>query len=189
MNLTTPPIQSPAAGKLLIAEPYMGDENFERTVILLCEHNANGSFGLVLNQPTQLTLSDVIDDTYSDQKLLIGGPVDRNTLHFVHRLGNQVENAITIGENIQWAGNFDYVKTMLNIGTINADDIRLFVGYSGWGAGQLQREMDRNAWFVADADASLIFDTPVNAIWRATLKKMGGNFRVIANYPTDPRLN
>jgi putative transcriptional regulator len=181
--------QQPAAGKLLISEPFMGDDNFERTVILLCEHNENGSFGLILNQEMPLTLLDVISDTYSEQPIFSGGPVQLDTLHFLHRLGHEVEQTIEVTKGVYWGGNFDYVKTALNYRNQPHADIRLFVGYSGWEAGQLQNEVNRNAWYISEADAALIFDTPTKNVWRETLRRMGGNYRVISNYPTDPRLN
>ena len=167
----------------------MGDKNFERTVILLCEHNANGSFGLVLNQETEFTLSNVIDDNYSEQPIFTGGPVQKNTLHFLHRLGNEVDGTTKVTEGIYWGGNFDYIKTVLNYQSQVNDSVKLFVGYSGWEAGQLQQELDRNAWYVTDADPSLVFDTPPKDIWRGILRQMGGTYKVISNYPTDPRLN
>jgi putative transcriptional regulator len=176
-------------GKLLIAEPFLGDPNFERSVVLLCEHNKKGSFGLVLNQKTNLTLADVMDDVYMDFPIYLGGPVEQNTLHFIHRLGNQVEGAIEIGNGIYWSGDFDNIKSLINIGVIKEQDIRLFVGYSGWGAGQIDNEMKRNSWIISETNANFIFDTPSDQFWRAILKSMGGEYKVLSNYPTDPRLN
>jgi putative transcriptional regulator len=179
----------PANGKLLISEPFMGDPNFERSVVMLCEHNAKGSFGLVLNQKTNLTLSDVMDGVYVDLPIYLGGPVEQNTLHFLHRLGNQVEGTIDVGNGIYWAGDFDNVKTLINIGVIKEQDIRLFVGYSGWGVGQLDNEIKRNSWIISETSADFIFDTPSDQFWRAILKNMGGEYKVLSNYPIDPRLN
>lgn len=189
MHFETPQHQQPEAGKLLISEPFMGDENFERTVILLCEHNTNGSFGLVLNQKTKLTLSDVIDDNYSEQPIFTGGPVQQNTLHFLHSLGNEVLYTSKVADGIYWGGDFEHIKSMLNYKSGETDEVKLFVGYSGWEAGQLQKELGRNAWYVADADPTLIFETPPKDVWRRVLRKMGGSYKVIANYPIDPRLN
>lgn len=189
MLFETPQNQQPKAGKLLISEPYMGDENFERTVILLCEHNDKGSFGLVLNQKTQLTLSDVIDNNYSEQPIFTGGPVQQNTLHFLHRLGKDVINTSKVADNIYWGGDFEQIKSMLNYKSGETSAVKLFVGYSGWEAGQLQLELARNSWYITNADASLIFDTPPKDVWRSVLRQMGGNYKVISNYPTDPRLN
>jgi putative transcriptional regulator len=176
-------------GKLIIAEPFLGDRNFERSVVILCEHSEQGSFGLVLNQLTNLHLDDVMENVYGDFPLFLGGPVEHNTLHFIHRLGNQIAGTIDIGNGIYWSGDFDEVKTLINIGKISANDIRLFVGYSGWGIGQLDAEMKQNSWIVSETDASTIFDTPTKEFWHAVLKRMGGEYKVLSHYPTDPRLN
>src|SRR6218665_3318782 len=93
--------------KILIAEPFLGDPNFERSVVLLCEHNAEGSFGFVLNQESSLRLADVVEGVYADFPLYIGGPVEQNTLHFIHRLGDMVDNTVEIGNGIYWSGDFE----------------------------------------------------------------------------------
>lgn len=180
---------NPTKGKLLIAEPFLGDENFERSVVLLCEHSSFGSFGLVLNQLTNLKLADVMDDIYSDFDLYTGGPVEQNTLHFIHRLGNRIQDTIPIGNGIYWSGDFENIRTLINQGEIATNDIRLFLGYSGWSAGQLSNEIARDSWIVSETNANFIFDTPSSQFWREVLKRMGGEFKVLANYPTDPRLN
>lgn len=138
----------PTQGDLLIAEPYLGDPNFERSVILLCEDNEKGSFGLVLNQRSNLMLKDAIDDCYADIPLYVGGPVEHNTLHYVHRLGNLIPEAVDLGKGLFWSGDFETLKTMINIGKVEEKDIRFFLGYSGWGEGQLDTEMNRNSWIV-----------------------------------------
>lgn len=176
-------------GKILIAEPFLGDKNFERSVVLLCEHTTEGSFGLVLNQLTNLKLDDVMENIYSELPLYLGGPVGQNTLHFIHRLGNQIDGTIEIGNGIYWAGDFEQVKTLINIGKISENDIRLFVGYSGWSGGQLKNEIKQDSWILSEPDASLIFETPSKNFWREVLKRMGGQYKVLSNYPTDPRLN
>ncbi|MBC8110948.1 MAG: YqgE/AlgH family protein [Verrucomicrobia bacterium] len=179
-----------ASGKLLIAEPFLGDPNFERSVILICQHDEQGSFGLTLNQTTNLYLKDVLkDEIYAHIPIYQGGPVEKNTLHFIHNLGNLVEDTIQIAEDLYWSGDFEQVKTLLNIGKITEEDIRFFVGYAGWSAGQLAGELTQNAWIVTDAEADFIFNTPAEQCWRAILKKMDGKYKAIANYPKDPRLN
>jgi putative transcriptional regulator len=176
-------------GKIIIAEPFLGDKNFERSVVILCEHSEEGAFGLVLNQETNLRFDDVMDNIYADFPLFLGGPVEQNTLHFIHRLGNKITGSIEIGEGIYWSGDFEEIKTLINIGKISVNDIRLFIGYSGWAGGQLESEMKQNSWIVSETDASIIFDTPSKEFWRAVLKRMGGEYKVLSNYPTDPRLN
>jgi putative transcriptional regulator len=177
-------------GSILVAEPFLGDPNFERSVVLVCEHTQRGSFGLVLNQPTQLTLQDVMQESpFLDLPLYLGGPVQQNTLHFIHRLPNLVPDSIPVARDLYWGGDYEEVKTLLNIGKIQETDIRFFLGYSGWSSGQLESELSEDAWIVSKADASFIFDTPSEQFWRGVLKKMGGKHKLLANYPIDPRLN
>ena len=186
MNANTPAVTS---GSLLIAEPFMGDTNFDRSVVLICEHSPAGTFGLVLNQTTDLNLSDVIEDVYVDQQLFIGGPVQQNTLHFIHRRPDLIDGAVRISDGLYWSGDFEQVKQAVNIGTLTERDIRFFVGYSGWDAGQLAGELGQKAWIISRADTAFLFDTPADQFWRGVLKRMGGEYKSIAHYPVDPRLN
>ena len=179
----------PKAGKILIAEPFLGDPNFERSVVIICEHSEQGSFGLVLNNISKNTISDVLSDVFVDYPLYIGGPVEQNTLHFIHRLGHLIEDSVDLGNGLYWSGDFESVKSLINIGTIKSEDIRFFLGYSGWGAGQLKKELSQNTWILSDIDAEGVFENSPKEFWRLVLKKMGGDYKVLANYPVDPRLN
>src|SRR5215204_6333021 len=101
----------PEKGRLLISEPFLPDPNFERTVVLLCEHNAEGSFGFVLNKPSAIKVNEVMEDFSNfDTVVFVGGPVQQDTLHFIHRNVN-IENAIDIAENIYWGGDFESLVT------------------------------------------------------------------------------
>jgi putative transcriptional regulator len=177
------------SGKLIIAEPFLGDPNFDRSVVLICEHSKSGSFGLVLNQATESQLSDVVEDLYPEFPLYIGGPVEQNTLHYIHRLGDLIEDSVNLGNGLYWSGDFETIKSLINIGTIQPQDIRFFLGYSGWGKDQLNDEYAQNTWIVSNTDAELIFDNSPKQFWRTVLKRMGGDFKVLSNYPIDPRLN
>ncbi|GAB2579035.1 YqgE/AlgH family protein [Spirosoma areae] len=184
---TTPPIVR--NGDLLIAEPFMGDTNFERSVVLVCEHNQAGTFGLVLNQLTDIHLSDVIEEIQPDLPLFVGGPVQQNTLHFIHRRPDLIDSSIRIEAGLYWSGDFDQIKQAVNLGTLTGHDVRFFIGYSGWGEGQLANELHQKAWIVSRTNADFLFDTPTNEFWRGVLKRMGGEYKSIAHYPVDPRLN
>ena len=181
--------ETPKVGNVLVAEPFLGDPNFERSVVLICEHSDEGSFGLVLNNPSKNTIADVFDDIYVEFPLFVGGPVQQNTLHFVHRLGHLIEESIDLGNGIFWSGDFESVKSLLNIGSIKTEDIRFFIGYSGWGAGQLNSELAKDSWIISDINAELLFEEYNSQFWRTVLKRMGGDYKVLANYPVDPRLN
>ncbi|MCY7350226.1 MAG: YqgE/AlgH family protein [Cytophagaceae bacterium] len=184
------PTQHVKNGDLLIAEPFLGDPNFERSVVLICEHNELGSFGLVWNQTVQLHLDDVLsDDIYPEVALYVGGPVEKNTLHFIHRRPDLISKSRLVAEGIYWGGDFDEIRQMLNLGTLSVTDIRFFIGYSGWSAGQLSDELKRDSWIVTPASGEALFDTPTDQFWRAVLRQMGGQYRVMSHYPTDPRLN
>ncbi len=177
-------------GDFLIAEPFLGDPNFERSVVFLCESNELGAFGLVVNQETQLKLGDVLDeDIYHDFPLFLGGPVENNTLHFLHRRPDLISNGVLIKENLYWGGDFEQVKTCLNLNQIGTDEIRFFAGYSGWGEEQLKDELEQKAWIVTTTDADFLFTTPAGSFWREILRQMGGEYRSIAHYPVDPTLN
>ena len=181
----------PGRGDLLISEPYLPDPNFERSVILLCEHNDDGSFGFVLNQQSRLSLAEVIDDAPdAELPLFIGGPVQQDTLHFIHRSHHLKEESKQIGEDIYWGGDFEKLLFLFDTNQITADEVRIFIGYSGWSPGQLMDELEAKSWIVnKNARAQQIFEFSHGELWREILKNMGGRFRMFSNFPTDPRLN
>ncbi|GAB3343321.1 YqgE/AlgH family protein [Marivirga atlantica] len=184
-------IDTPAKGDLLISEPLLPDNNFDRTVILLCEHNEEGSFGFVLNKLSMLNVDEVLDEVESFKtNLYVGGPVQQNTLHFIHDIEPLYQSGQLIQEGLCWGGDFDLLISLLKANAIDQNKIRFFVGYSGWSEFQLQQEIDENTWIVArGVHPSYIFNTDPDKLWKDTLEKMGGRFKVYANYPTDPKLN
>ena len=181
---------SPAKGMLLISEPFLEDPNFDRTVILLCEHNEQGSFGFVVNKSANLTLKEVVEISESnDQQLYIGGPVEHNTLHFIHRFPS-LDNAVEIVNGIYWGGDFDQLLSLLDTGQATEEDVKFFVGYSGWDTEQLGEEVKLNSWIVSDIkDPDLLFLQEEDKLWKKVLDGLGGKFSIYSNYPSDPRLN
>lgn len=184
-------IPDPKGGDFLISEPFLPDPNFERSVVLLCENNPEGTFGLVLNKGTDLLLEDVLEEQIPfNGTLNVGGPVEQNTLHFLHRLKQPVEGSIEIGEGLFWSGDFEQIKSMLWTGEAEEEDVKFFLGYSGWSEGQLREELDKQSWFVRPgATAQQVFDLEEDALWKSVLEGMGGKYKVFSNYPIDPRLN
>ncbi len=180
----------PEKGRLLISEPYLPDPNFERTIILLCENNDEGSFGFVLNKPSLVKVSEVMEEVKGyDLPALVGGPVQQDTLHYLHR-NPALEDSIEIAPGIYWGGNFENLLLMMDTRQMDHKDIKFFLGYSGWTAGQLEEELEQDSWIVSDkVSEELIFDTPPESMWKKTLTIMGGRFSIYSNYPTDPRLN
>ena len=180
----------PKKGSILVSEPYLADPNFERTIILLCEHNAEGSFGFVLNKPSQAKITDLIEGMKNfDATVYVGGPVQQDTLHYIHRL-DTLEDAVEIGNGIYWGGNFEQLNLMLLSQKLTDADLKFYLGYSGWSEGQLEEELKANSWIVSDTvDEKLVFETNPEIMWQKALKAMGGRFSVYSNYPVDPRLN
>ena len=181
----------PENGDLLISEPYLPDPNFERTVILLCEHDENGSFGFVLNKPSNSGLSELIEEAEGfDSTVYVGGPVQQNTLHFLHKSPNKLSSDKEIVNGVYWGVDFDNLLTSINTKVVDENDLKFFIGYSGWSEGQLLDELKAKSWIVyKKATPELVFDMNAEELWKEALQNMGGKYRVISNYPTDPRLN
>ncbi|MCG8319755.1 MAG: YqgE/AlgH family protein [Cytophagales bacterium] len=181
----------PKKGDLLISEPFLPDPNFERTVIIICQHSEEGSFGFVLNKPSVMKFDEVMEDIVDFRETLyVGGPVQQDTLHFIHRAGDLIEGGVEISKNLYWGGNFETLKILIENKQINPNDFKFFLGYSGWGSGQLLDEIKTDSWIISPrATHEKIFDYKPEKLWRDILKEMGGRFRMFSNYPDDPRLN
>lgn len=181
----------PGKGDLLISEPYLPDPNFERTVIFLCEHDDNGTFGFVLNKNANVGLGEIVDEAGNyPARLFVGGPVEHDTLHFIHREPKLAYSSREVVNGVYWGGDFNKLSEMMNTRTIQTEDIRFFIGYSGWAAGQLMDEMRAKSWIVLkNTTQEMIFDWDNQDLWKACLQTMGGKYRLISNYPKDPRLN
>lgn len=180
----------PGIGILLISDPFLKDPNFMRTVVLLCEHNTEGTFGLVLNRKTEYTLGDLITNLEGiTVPVFYGGPVQTDTLHFIHQLPDLIPGAQEIAKDIYWGGDFEAVTDLLINNQLNASKIRFYLGYSGWGSGQLDDELKEKSWLTEKATKQLIFEKDEQSIWKKSLQQMGGEYEQLINYPIDPQLN
>jgi putative transcriptional regulator len=180
----------PKAGRLLVSEPYLPDPNFERTIILLCEHNEEGTVGFVMNKPSLSKLGELIKDLSQLENIVcMGGPVQQDTLHYIHRCA-EIEGAVEVSEQIYWGGAFEQLIEKLETHKLRPEDVKFFLGYSGWSPGQLDDEIKANSWIVSNLVSNeLIFETSEQEMWKKTLKMMGGRFSMYSNYPVDPSLN
>jgi putative transcriptional regulator len=182
-------ITKPAKGLLLLAEPFMADPNFKRSVVFLCENQKSGSVGFILNRPMPLKLSEAVEDIYNfDATLYFGGPVQTDTLHFIHNVP-QLDGCIRIIDGLYWGGNFDVLKEMINSGKVKPENFRFFLGYSGWDMSQLDTELAERSWIIHPATANHIFKTKPDKLWKEVLKEMGGEYAMMVNFPEDPSLN
>jgi Putative transcriptional regulator len=178
------------SGSILISEPLLLDSNFSRSVVLITEHSPLGAFGLVLNKPLKKRISDVIDGFGSvNFPLYSGGPVDKDTLHFIHSLGDRVQGSIKVGENLYWGGNFEDLQEMAKLGILSAGQVRFFIGYSGWMANQLENELKEKSWVVSNISSTEIFFTQPDDLWEQSVRMLGQKFNIWLNYPADPIYN
>ncbi len=178
------------AGALLVSPPMQWDPNFRRAVVLLCEHTDSGSFGLILNRSLTIVMEQVFEDLSGlDEEISWGGPVQPETLHFLHRLPELIPGGIEIRPGIYWGGDFEAVKQAIQAEELELDDIRFFLGYSGWLPGQLADEVGHGGWILTESNTDTVFDTAESAVWGQTLRSMGGSFAILANFPDHPSLN
>jgi putative transcriptional regulator len=180
----------PASGILLIADPFLKDPNFLRSVVLLCEHQTEGSFGFVLNRPFENTLDELIPELEGFPiPVFEGGPVQKDSLHFLHQLPVEIPGGQEIIKGVYWGGDFEAVISLLKEGRLNPDKIRFFIGYSGWSEGQLNTEMTEKTWLTVAAEKELVFHEKYQEIWKAALRHLGGEYEMMINFPLDPQLN
>src|SRR5580765_1788394 len=183
-------METPETGKILVAEPFMEDPYFKGSVVFLCECKSEGAFGLILNKPTEMKVHEVVDDFPSgDNVIYYGGPVQPNTLHYLHRRGDLLPDSTEVADGIFWGGDFEKLIFLLDTKQISPEEIKFFFGYSGWDEDQLTREINENSWIIGASTPEYLFDEDPNQLWRTVLRNMGDRFRVIANFPDNPSLN
>lgn len=185
------------AGELLVATPVLGDPNFRRAVVLVVEHEpSEGTLGVVLNRPTQVSVGQVLEP-WTDLATLpsvvfTGGPVaPTSALALAQAVGN--------GEPLGWRG-LDGGPLMSRIGLVDLEappevlaaeitSLRVFAGYAGWGSGQLESEIEEGAWYVLPGEPADCFFTDPARLWHEVLRRQGGDLALVATYPDDPRMN
>jgi putative transcriptional regulator len=181
---------SPAPGVLLIADPFLKDTHFQRSVVMLCDHHEEGSFGFVINKKFEHKLDQLIAG-FSGFPLDVyyGGPVQTDTLHFMHQYPNHIPGGMQVADGVYWGGDFSLLTEKLQGGVLDASRLRFYIGYSGWGRGQLQNELDEKSWLTVSATRKLIFHRNIEEVWKDSLLHLGGEYRAMINYPLDPQLN
>ena len=180
----------PGPGILLIADPFLKDPNFLRSVVLLCDHKEEGSFGFVLNKKFDQSLDELLEN-FEGFKLPVyyGGPVQPDTIHFVHQYPDLIQDSYQIGDDIYWGGNFETITALIKNNSIDLNKIKFFIGYSGWSDGQLNTELEEKSWLTVAATKKIIFNTNPAEIWKGSLKQLGGEYEMMVNFPIDPQLN
>lgn len=181
----------PKNGSLIVSEPFMADPNFKRSVVLLTEYEDAGALGFILNQRGDFLLDDLMPELKgSDFPVHIGGPVAMDTLHFVHSCYDKINSGLQIRNGVYWGGNFETVKVLLSTNQLNRNEIKFFVGYSGWASGQLNEEINQNAWLVTDQySPEVIFVENEENLWREVVIGLGPRYAHIVNFPENPQWN
>lgn len=178
-------------GRLLIAEPFMQDPHFKRSIVFICEHNSDGTVGLVINKTVGLQINEVLDDFPPfDAEVFLGGPVQAQRLFFIHKKGDLIPKSILVQGDIYWSGEFSILKELIQKGLITPNDIRFFLGYSGWEPEQIIGELKEESWLISPSSSELLFgETDPDDLWAAVLKEKGDQFAMMANFPEDPSFN
>lgn len=178
------------AGNLLIADPFLKDPNFMRTVVLLCDHQPEGTIGFILNRKYSKNIGELVAnlDTCA-LPVYYGGPVQTDTVHFLHRCPDLIGDGLPVGNGVFWGGDFERVAELLQSGELAEEKIRFYIGYSGWGEEQLEREMNEKTWLTTEGNTKLVFHKNVSLIWQDSLRQLGGEYEQLIHYPLDPQLN
>jgi len=177
-------------GRVLISEPFLSDSYFKRSVVYLTEHQQKGSVGFVLNKTLDMKLDDVIDGfAGQDFSVSLGGPVATDTIHYLHTLGELIPESIHVKDGIFWGGDFEAIKEMIVSGAVTSEQVRFFLGYSGWTELQLDGELNMNAWLVGDIPSTLVMKGGASEVWTNILSGFNPKYKAWANFPEDPGLN
>ena len=180
----------PQKGRMLISEPFLPDTFFNRTLVYLTEHNEKGSVGFILNKSINLKVNDALEGFPAwDEKLAMGGPVAPDTLHYLHTLGNIIPDSVWVSDNIYWGGNIEVIKDLINTSKADKGDIRFFLGYSGWGEGQLEKELQENSWVIADVAPEVVMRYRKEDSWKTVLRSLNKRYRLWAEFPDSPEMN
>ena len=177
-------------GSCLISEPFSPDSYFGRSVVLITEHSpTEGTLGYILNKPVDVDLEELFPDfPHFDAKCFVGGPVNPDTVHYLHTRSDLLPESKQISEDIYWGGDFETLKVLIESGKIKSHEIRFFIGYSGWAPEQLQTEIEDKFWIVSNISPKHIMNATKNT-WKDLLNNLGESYSLWANAPNNPGMN
>ncbi len=177
-------------GGLIMASAIMLESNFKRTVLLMCEHNEQGSLGFILNRPMEIRVSEAItgfDDV--DVPLHMGGPVQVDTVHYLHTKGDVIDGAHEVFPGVFWGGDKGQLSYLIASGVVSPSEVRFYLGYAGWASGQLEVEFEEGSWYTTGASREVIFSGEYERMWARTVRSKGGGYYYAANSPELPGMN
>lgn len=178
-------------GHILIADPSVfGDQYFHRSIVLIAEKRSSGILGFILNKPLAYNVNEIIPEITSDHRLYYGGPVKEDNLFMFHNAGDLVTGSNKINDKLFWGGDIDEVIKLVKEGILTKNNIRFFLGYSGWSNNQLEEEVNSNSWIVIKnplKDKILSIDP--ETLWKNQLRALGGKYLIWSNTPENPFQN
>ncbi|MGV7229344.1 MAG: YqgE/AlgH family protein [Nitrospirales bacterium] len=179
-------------GVVLIATPALRDPNFCQAVILLCEYGPEGALGVVLNRPTEMNITEVLPHMPvlegQSHRVFSGGPVQKDSLLVLYHLNEEVEDTHAVLDGVYLGGNTETLKRILEV-PAEEESFRAYMGYSGWGPGQLENEMKSGSWLIMPAQPKIVFEDQASGLWADVLQTFGDEYRMYAHMPIDPSLN
>ena len=185
--MTKMPLQS---GHVLLSEPFMLDSNFKRSAVLLCEHNEEGSIGFILNKKLDMRVDELIADFPDfNAPVYFGGPVQTDTIHYIHNVGDLLDDSHQVSKGVWWGGSFEKLKILIDTALVTPANVRFFVGYSGWSEGQLEEEMAYSSWVMANMHPNYLFKSKPGQLWEQIMSHKGDAFSVIATMPDTASYN
>ena len=178
-------------GDVLISEPFLPDPNFSRSVVLITQlSEKEGAFGFIVNKASELELCDVIDSFHhTGYTFHLGGPVNPETMFFLINNEVLIPEAIKNRPNLCWSGDFEAVKSLIEMGQIKPNDVKFFGGYSGWGVGQLEGEIEDKSWIIGKLNTADIISDNQETLWKKSLEHLGNQFTIMSNFPENPNMN
>jgi putative transcriptional regulator len=177
-------------GSMLLAEPFMLDPHFRRSAVLICEHTDVGTLGFILNKVVNIQLEDLFDEFPSfEAPIFYGGPVQTDTLHYIHNVGDLLEDSMKVSDGIWWGGDFEKLKFLISAQLIQPQNIRFFVGYAGWSSGQLRDEITEGSWVMSDVHANYAFKMEPKEVWSKAMYDKGNVYEILASLPDEEAWN
>lgn len=181
---------APQKGRILIAEPFLSGNYFNRSVVFLVAYSKKGAVGFILNKKVDFPVQDAFPDFPDfNADVYLGGPVSTDSVYFIHKLGDKLPGSIHVMGDLYWGGDFEVLKRDIRNGAINPSEIRFFLGYSGWDGGQLEDELKEDSWLVTDVEQNEVMKDLSESSWFDFVKKAGNRYSVWENFPENPALN
>lgn len=181
---------NPVIGDVLISEPFMNDFYFRRSVILLIDHNEEGSLGVIFNKRLTIPFNEIVQGFPEfNADVYLGGPVETDRIFFIHTVGEMIPDSHLISNGLYWSGNINVLKSMIKMDLIKPHEVRFYVGYAGWDGGQLRNELKANTWVVGRFTSKQLLRTMPSKMWSDFVKQIGKRYTLWDKFPVNPSDN